>query len=116
MESRNFGSVRRACELIEELLEEPITINDLSRQLRASRSYFVRCFRDATGLPPSHYIRQLRLARGLERIRQGQQLADVAMVSGRSEEHTSELQSLMRSSYAVFCLKKKKTQVTQTIN
>src|SRR3546814_1475744 len=30
--------------------------------------------------------------------------------SGRSEEHTSELQSLMRISYAVFCLKKKKTQ------
>src|SRR3546814_16981774 len=28
--------------------------------------------------------------------------------SGRSEEHTSELQSLMRTSYAVFCLKKKK--------
>src|SRR3546814_10812838 len=30
----------------------------------------------------------------------------------RSEEHTSELQSLMRISYAVFCLKKKKTQKT----
>src|SRR3546814_1653250 len=30
------------------------------------------------------------------------------MVSSRSEEHTSELQSLMRISYAVFCLKKKK--------
>src|SRR3546814_1181338 len=29
---------------------------------------------------------------------------------GRSEEHTSELQSLMRISYAVFCLKKKKNQ------
>src|SRR3546814_1994582 len=29
----------------------------------------------------------------------------------RSEEHTSELQSLMRISYAVFCLKKKNTQV-----
>src|SRR3546814_4556638 len=28
----------------------------------------------------------------------------------RSEEHTSELQSLMRRSYAVFCLKKKKTK------
>src|SRR3546814_7745265 len=28
--------------------------------------------------------------------------------TGRSEEHTSELQSLMRNSYAVFCLKKKK--------
>src|SRR3546814_3754896 len=29
-------------------------------------------------------------------------------ILGRSEEHTSELQSLMRISYAVFCLKKKK--------
>src|SRR3546814_7279265 len=32
----------------------------------------------------------------------------------RSEEHTSELQSLMRISYAVFCLKKKNTQPTTT--
>src|SRR3546814_6303492 len=31
---------------------------------------------------------------------------------GRSEEHTSELQSLMRISYAVFCLKKNKTYQT----
>src|SRR3546814_2505294 len=31
----------------------------------------------------------------------------------RSEEHTSELQSLMRISYAVFCLKKQKTNKTQ---
>src|SRR3546814_1846886 len=31
----------------------------------------------------------------------------------RSEEHTSELQSLMRISYAVFCLKKKKNNKTQ---
>src|SRR3546814_9382606 len=31
---------------------------------------------------------------------------------GRSEEHTSELQSLMRISYAVFCLKKKNTKYT----
>src|SRR3546814_8895648 len=30
---------------------------------------------------------------------------------GRSEEHTSELQSLMRISYAVFCLKKKKNDI-----
>src|SRR3546814_6921759 len=32
----------------------------------------------------------------------------------RSEEHTSELQSLMRISYAVFCLKKKKTYMNYT--
>src|SRR3546814_9402881 len=33
------------------------------------------------------------------------------LVSNRSEEHTSELQSLMRISYAVFCLKKKKNKI-----
>src|SRR3546814_17997946 len=35
---------------------------------------------------------------------------------GRSEEHTSELQSLMRISYAVFCLKKKRTSTVTTQN
>src|SRR3546814_10272485 len=33
-------------------------------------------------------------------------------IAGRSEEHTSELQSLMRISYAVFCLKKKNKSTT----
>src|SRR3546814_9397104 len=37
-------------------------------------------------------------------------LCDLGLDTGlRSEEHTSELQSLMRNSYAVFCLKKKRT-------
>src|SRR3546814_1579756 len=35
-----------------------------------------------------------------------------ATTPGRSEEHTSELQSLMRISYAVFCLKKKKQKIS----
>src|SRR3546814_6185719 len=35
--------------------------------------------------------------------------------AGRSEEHTSELQSLMRISYAVFCLKKKNQQEKMTM-
>src|SRR3546814_9271734 len=40
-------------------------------------------------------------------------LAAAIGATGRSEEHTSELQSLMRISYAVFCLKKKKHKRTQ---
>src|SRR3546814_1826904 len=43
---------------------------------------------------------------------QALRIADAARLPAgdhRSEEHTSELQSLMRISYAVFCLKKKKT-------
>src|SRR3546814_7392708 len=37
-------------------------------------------------------------------------LSKLGATKARSEEHTSELQSLMRISYAVFCLKKKTTQ------
>src|SRR3546814_9910982 len=43
--------------------------------------------------------------------RTGPQLPDMREVALRSEEHTSELQSLMRISYAVFCLKKKKNTI-----
>src|SRR3546814_1805965 len=45
------------------------------------------------------------LKRCVERVTHGIQIREEL----RSEEHTSELQSLMRISYAVFCLKKKKT-------
>src|SRR3546814_10372551 len=38
---------------------------------------------------------------------------DLGTKEGRSEEHTSELQSLMRISYAVFCLKKQKNQANK---
>src|SRR3546814_3709052 len=41
--------------------------------------------------------------------------AAMLLARARSEEHTSELQSLMRISYAVFCLKKKNNKVTRTI-
>src|SRR3546814_4497459 len=37
----------------------------------------------------------------------------IMKVASRSEEHTSELKSLMRIAYAVFCLKKKKNTITQ---
>src|SRR3546814_1386697 len=43
-------------------------------------------------------------------------LTAVALVALRSEEHTSELQSLMRISYAVFCLKKKNKHTKKNIN
>src|SRR3546814_7866063 len=49
---------------------------------------------------------------GLTRWRRYGLAAGLGAVA-RSEEHTSELQSLMRSSYAVFCLKKKKTNTCQ---
>src|SRR3546814_8422796 len=51
---------------------------------------------------PDHHADRLRLAQ--PRRHAG------SWTTARSEEHTSELQSLMRISYAVFCLKKKKNK------
>src|SRR3546814_9228005 len=58
--------------------------------------------------PYTEAIEPWRQWRGLERIAPSQPCL-------RSEEHTSELQSLMRISYAVFCLKKKKHNKQTTI-
>src|SRR3546814_6777945 len=59
---------------------------------RPRRRSYRRGLRHRTGTAPSRHPRR--------RLRSGSE--------PRSEEHTSELQSLMRISYAVFCLKKKK--------
>src|SRR3546814_2644620 len=59
------------------------------------------------GLP--EMLRQIDLFAALAKCRDQLGAAFLHLrIGGRSEEHTSELQSLMRISYAVFCLKKKK--------
>src|SRR3546814_6941962 len=62
---------------------------------------------DYTGLVNQQY--QAQLANSQAGLGGLFGLAGAVAGGGRSEEHTSELQSLMRISYAVFCLKKKKT-------
>src|SRR3546814_7317290 len=62
-------------------------------------------FQDTRGTPA--YV-QPKYGAALPAPREQWQEAD-----SRSEEHTSELQSLMRISYAVFCLKKKKKNIKQ---
>src|SRR3546814_7740700 len=51
------------------------------------------------------------IAQGDEALESGNEHSD-GLASQRSEEHTSELQSLMRNTYDVFCLKKKIKQLT----
>src|SRR3546814_2031218 len=83
----------------------------------------------AAALPaPLHLLAAIMTARGLglrEKARlltitaqlqagDWQLATGLPVASGRSEEHTSELQSLMRTSYAVFCLKKKTPTRIQT--
>src|SRR3546814_9812998 len=77
-------------------------INNQIRQLQNQATSLINEARNLQGLP-------LTVLEPLQaQIRQTQQLIQQAQRM-RSEEHTSELQSLMRISYAVFCLKKKTT-------
>src|SRR3546814_8112388 len=83
---------------------------------------FIGVFERVMRMHPGGAMQHLRMRLG-QRQRLLRALAAGAgndhLRDARSEEHTSELQSLMRISYAVFCLKKKKTKtsiITPTTN
>src|SRR3546814_7154385 len=68
-----------------------------------------------------HQVDILHFEIAIRPVRAREQEVDPAVLGAvahfrRSEEHTSELQSLMRISYAVFCLKKKKRTLKQRQN
>src|SRR3546814_5005516 len=74
---------------------------------------YTTLFRSADPLPAGHEDHGRGADRGeVLRIVPGAR-RQVQVRQARSEEHTSELQSLMRISYAVFCLKKKKLTMKQ---
>src|SRR3546814_1887578 len=96
--------------------------SDLSRQEQQYLGALVRTHRrkipgNAFDALPDHLLASARRSAALLRIavllHRGYDAREIprldAAAEGRSEEHTSELQSLMRISYAVFCLKKKKS-------
>src|SRR3546814_6645971 len=76
----------------------------------------VAAFRRELGLDQPLHLRYLDWVYGIVQGDLGTSLANSRDISEliRSEEHTSELQSLMRKSYAVFCLKKKTKLHTNT--
>src|SRR3546814_3239020 len=81
----------------------PTRIRPTSAGSHAGQPEIRRCRADARG---NRHDRRSKAGRGPCRTAAGWQV--------RSEEHTSELQSLMRISYAVFCLKKKKKKNRQS--
>src|SRR3546814_4459451 len=97
-----------------------------SSDLTPASQAFVADFQKKHGKPPENhawieYIALKLLARAMEETKSTdtEKLVDFFekgakfdILKARSEEHTSELQSLMRISYAVFCLKKKKLHMT----
>src|SRR3546814_8843578 len=78
----------------------------VQRQHRQRRAAFLRCAKRFLPIVRQHNALQPMIGE------QSLQPIARAFAVARSEEHTSELQSLMRISYAVFCLKKKKNTTT----
>src|SRR3546814_4690758 len=81
---------------------------------------YTTLFRSTTRIEPTAPSRRIRAsapaaaAAACSRPHHGGYTAATAPPAARSEEHTSELQSLMRISYAVFCLKKKNNNQNKT--
>src|SRR3546814_6815165 len=86
-------------------LEEVVPALDLARPHRPGRD---RNRHDQVLVPLQKLARNRGLPRPGRRRQHQHQATAADLHASRSEEHTSELQSLMRISYAVFCLKKKK--------
>src|SRR3546814_5718987 len=74
---------------------------------------FATVARIATRVGHQHQVASRQIQLGWHLVR-SLEMEGVETVAERSEEHTSELQSLMRISYAVFCLKKKKNNKTKS--
>src|SRR3546814_9450671 len=97
--------------------ERIVVFGDYDVDGATSAALLIRLLR-ATGAEAGYYIPD-RLMEGYgpsaeALVRLGREGAGLIVTVDRSEEHTSELQSLMRISYAVFCLKKKKNNNKQT--
>src|SRR3546814_6558081 len=86
----------------------------LSRQMVLRREMDVIANNMANLNTPAFKGQSMLFVEYLETTDSGEKMSFVQDISLRSEEHTSELQSLMRISYAVFCLKKQHTTKKKT--
>src|SRR3546814_980925 len=84
--------------------EDGIPVAEICRKAGISQTAYFNWKKKYAGLTPSEMRHLLELEQENGRLKKI--VADFLL---RSEEHTSELQSLMRISYAVFCLKKTKS-------
>jgi AraC-like DNA-binding protein len=77
------GALRRVREYIRERLAERIELRDLAGVAGLSDCHFARSFRQSVGLPPHHYVMQLRIESALALIRQSDRpLAQIALDLG----------------------------------
>ncbi len=97
--SRDFGIPKPAAFLtpviafVEEHLGERFTLHDLAREVQVSSFYFVRIFKQRTGLTPHQYVMSRRVARARRLLEEGElPIAAIAAETGfASQSHLTEL-------------------------
>src|SRR3546814_9044824 len=97
-----YGEVTAMAAFTMRLTAPAVQLAELSNQIQQAKVSLDRIFELMNAEPDA----AAGVGRVLPALAGGVSFRDVQFAYERSEEHTSELQSLMRISYAVFCLKK----------
>lgn len=92
-------AVERARELLESRLADPPSLEGLASAVNLSPFHFARVFRQATGMPPHTWLKQRRLVRARELLRQGATALEVAFTLGFSDQ--SHLTRQFKQAYGV---------------
>lgn len=84
---RNTNGIRRAIELVDDAIDQPVTLQQLAGAAAMSPYHFCRSFKAATGTTPMRYLWQRRLDRAKEMLAgRASSLADVAVACGFSSQ------------------------------
>jgi AraC-like DNA-binding protein len=80
------ATIRLVKEYLHDNLNRNICLEQLVELTNLNRSYLIRLFRDAVGLPPYAYLTQIRVERAKQLLRKGNSVADVAFAVGMSDQ------------------------------
>lgn len=86
LEKRLPKSIEQACDYINDMVKEPISLDEIAQVSGLSRYYFLRLFNSSMGLTPHSYLIQCRLTLAKDKIRAGLSLADIAYDTGFSDQ------------------------------
>lgn len=79
-------AVQQITDFLHNHWEHPISLDDLSQLVGLSRSYLIRVFKRATGIPPHRYLLQIRLHQARKRLALGDSISQVAIQTGFADQ------------------------------
>jgi AraC-like DNA-binding protein len=96
---RGSGAPSRVRDLLHDCFADDLSADDLARAVGLSRFQLYRQFRERYGIPPSAYLRQVRLREARRRLAEGEAIAEVAFATGFADQ--SHLTRWFRRTYGI---------------